>query len=955
MAALVRWGPWMALGAFAGMWGAWIISGLPPALAGALAVGSTAGGWIAAEWLRRQGLDRRLEQFRDLTLLLGASLFGSALLSAANGAAWLVYAGRIPALDILAAGGSWWLGESLAALVLGIPLLTTSNRAWRDLLVPPRLRGTVLLVGATLGLLIIGLSVRDVLQQPLLPVLLLAPVLLGALSLRRGLMLASSCLLVLAAAALWAGVAGFGPFQPLANNSGFAGLTAWVASLVAAVAVPHVLGERWRKQAERMEWAVGAHGLAVADWNLRSGTGFTSARWHALLEPVAPGAVISLERWLQRVHPDDRAALAADLWRPDGEPARRGADGRTDIRLWVREQWRWFDLQVSVAERDESGAPARVLATVADAGAKRRAQDRDQLSSSLFLNLREGLLIADADMVVLDANPTYCRILGLAREEVIGKVPTLLRGASSDPMTRTQQATLWAALQAQGHWAGELMERRRNGDACALHLTVSAVHGPQGSLRYHVLVVSDITEQRVQREKLERQAHFDELTQLPNRARLSQLLAQAMAATDRDGHLLTVCFLDIDHFKAVNERLGHAIGDRLLQEMARRMESTLRDRASWSDAAARLGGDEFVLLLRASTVDEARAAVERVLKEVSRPYAVVPGSDDVLVSASMGATIYPLDRSDADTLLRHADNAMFGAKQAGRNGYLFFDSEHSRRTEERVMAIGRVQDALDRGELLLYYQPKVDLRRGVVTGVEALLRWNHPEHGVVAPAHFLPLIEHTGLSARIGDHVMAKALDQLDRWQHQGLDLSVSVNVSARHLQEPDFAQRLAELLARHSRPLGPKLELEILETAALLDVDHTSAVLERCTRLGVRCALDDFGTGYSTLTYLKRLPIHVLKIDRSFVRGMLEDAQDRAIVEGIISLARTFECVAVAEGVETAAQARALLDLGCDIGQGAGIASPMPAGAVAEWMRQWRGLFSLASAPAAQRTQIGE
>jgi EAL domain-containing protein (putative c-di-GMP-specific phosphodiesterase class I) len=240
----------------------------------------------------------------------------------------------------------------------------------------------------------------------------------------------------------------------------------------------------------------------------------------------------------------------------------------------------------------------------------------------------------------------------------------------------------------------------------------------------------------------------------------------------------------------------------------------------------------------------------------------------------------------------------------------------------------------------------VDLKRGVVLGMEALLRWNHPEHGLVPPAQFLPLIEHTGLSARIGDHVLARALDQLDAWTAMGLDLSVSVNISARHLQEPDFAQRLAELLARHSQPLGPRLELEVLETAALTDIGYTSSLLERCARLGVRWALDDFGTGYSTLTYLKRLPLHVLKIDRSFVSNMLTDAQDRAIVEGVISLARTFDCIAVAEGVETPAQARMLLDIGCEIGQGTGIAAAMPAPDVAAWVRDWRGLFALAAAP---------
>jgi diguanylate cyclase (GGDEF)-like protein len=423
------------------------------------------------------------------------------------------------------------------------------------------------------------------------------------------------------------------------------------------------------------------------------------------------------------------------------------------------------------------------------------------------------------------------------------------------------------------------------------------------------------------------------------------MLADAMTACEREGYLLAVCYLDLDHFKPVNDRYGHAAGDRLLVELASRLRGALRSHAAWSDGAARLGGDEFVLLMRAGTVDEARLAVERVLRVVCQPYAIGAGLETIQITASVGATVYPLDRSDADTLLRHADHAMYGAKQSGRNGYLFFDPEHSRRTEERVMAIGRLQEALDNHELVLHYQPKVDMRQGTVLGVEALLRWNHPEHGTLPPGQFLPVVEHTGLSARIGDWVLDQALEQLAHWQAMGLDLSVSVNVSARHLQEPDFAQRLEELLGRHSRKLGPKLEIEVLETAALADVAYTSSLLERCRKLGVRFALDDFGTGYSTLTYLKQLPVDVLKVDRSFVHTMLDNPQDLAIVEGVIGLARTFDCTVVAEGVESPAQARTLIDLGCDVGQGLGLSPAMPAHEVYRWVRDYRGPFALAPA----------
>lgn len=946
LAVLLRWGslfvPAVALAAFVlaklGGAGAW--------LAFAIAAGCTAGPWLAARWLERANFSGRLEQRRDLALLIGAGAFGGTLLSAANGATWLAVSGRISPLDLTAAWLQWWVADTLGLLVAGLPLLAFGTRPWRQALASPRRLTTVLLLAGSLGAAAMGVALARVQGVTAIGWLMLPPVLLCWLAMRSGLAIASTGAFALVTGLLVATAAGVGPFAGLGVAGSTTLLWAYAAALTALVLLPHVLIGELSRLEERWQLALEGSDLGVADWNLQTGDGFTSPRWRALMDDPAGLATATIERWLARIHPDERATLRAALAAVDGAP--QGAGLRHEARIRVRDGWCWFDVHVIVVERDAAGEPLRVVASLSDIGARRSAEDRQQLSSNLFMHLHEGLLITDAEFRVLDANPTYSRITGVPREELLGSVPGLLRPVAPDPITRQQQASLWAALRSTGHWVGEIVERRRSGDPCALHVTVSAVHGPDGALRYHVLVVSDVTEQRLQRERMERQANFDELTRLPNRARLSQLLVEAMATTDRDGYLMAVCDLDLDHFKSVNERFGHQAGDRLLAELAARLRVALRARGTaWSDVAARLGGDEFALLLRASTVDEARAAVERVLRVVSQPFTVVPGGEPIVVTASVGATVYPLDGSDADTLLRHADHAMYGAKQSGRNGYLFFDPEHSRRTEERVLAIGRVQDALDHEELTLYYQPKVDLKRGVVLGMEALLRWNHPDHGLVPPAQFLPLIEHTGLSARIGDHVLARALDQLEAWSDMGLDLSVSVNISARHLQEPDFAQRLAELLARHSRPLGPRLELEVLETAALTDIGYTSTLLERCARLGVRWALDDFGTGYSTLTYLKRLPLHVLKIDRSFVSNMLADAQDRAIVEGVVSLARTFNCIAVAEGVETPAQARMLLDIGCEIGQGAGIAAPMPASDVAAWVREWRGLFALAAAPA--------
>ena len=944
LAVLVRWGPTLAPALFVGALAINLWAGLPLWLASAIAVGNTGGPWLAAHWLNRAKLNLRLEQRRDLLMLLGAGGLGATVLSAANGAAWLAIGGRISTLQLPSAALTWWAGDTLGLFVAGIPLLTLSLSGLRLAFGPGRRsRSLLLLAGSGLSVLV-SLSLPTDMTMAAQALLMVPILLLVWLAMRAGVGPASAAVLVIAVVVVSATVGGAGPFVTTPPADGALLLMAWLGLLSAVIMLTHVQVGELSRLDERWRLALKGSDLGVADWHLAAGTGVTTARWRSLMGADSDTPDLSLDRWLHQVHIDDREPLRAALFDPLlplGEGLRR------ELRARVGEAWRWFDLHAVVAERDPAGAPLRVVASLADLGPRRDAQERQQLSSSVFMHLHEGLVVTDADMRVLDANPTYCRIVGIPRDELIGQVPGLLRPGVADALGRPQQASLLAALHSSGSWVGEVVERRRNGDACALHLTVSTVSAPDGALRYHVLVVSDVTEQRLQRERLERQAHFDELTRRPNRARLGQLLTEAMATTDRDGFLLAVCYLDLDHFKAVNERHGHDAGDRLLAELANRLRSALRARGTvWSDSAARLGGDEFVLLLRAGTVEEARAAVERVLRVVAQPIVLRPGSEPEVITASVGATVYPLDASDADTLLRHADQAMYSVKQSGRNGFLFFDPEHSRRHEERVLAIGRVQDALDRDELVLYYQPKVDLKRGTVLGVEALLRWNHPEHGLVPPVQFLPLIENTGLSVRVGDQVLGRALDQLEVWQDQGLDLSVSVNITARHLYEPDFAQRLTELLARHPRPLGSRLELEVLETAALDDISRTAAVLERCAKLGVRWALDDFGTGYSTLTYLKRLPIQVLKIDRSFVQNMLIDAQDRAIVEGVLSLSRTFGCVVVAEGVETAAQARMLLDMGCEIGQGLGIAAPMPAAEVGPWVREWKGLFALAAAP---------
>jgi len=926
-------------GAVVGLLAALLSMGLASGLAllAAAAVSTSTG--MAYFVLRSVRFDARLERGIDVTAFALAGVLAAALPAALAVAAWVSALGGSAVGPALVSG---WTALGLGSVAGGVAVLAFDRNLLQAL--PNRslgrrsISGVLLLIGMA-GLM--GLAPKAGL--PLLPALAIfvPPACLLWLALREQFALASAGLVL--AGLLGASAAERGLWLPPASLG--TALAVWLATMLVTVLLAHTATVQWRGRSQRWEWALDGSRLGVADWHLRHGESFASTAWRQLTGHAerewTPAA------WRQRLHPEDQQRLSEVLW-----SLTSGAAGRREIEVRVPQGdgWRWAAVTLMVIERDARGQPLRLLATLADVHGQREALESQRMSASLFQHLHEGLLITDPDLRALDVNPAYTQILGVTRDELIGTVPSLLRPTPADPVARQQRAAMWASLRDNGSWRGELLERRRDGRLCVLQTTISTVHGPlqdaQHDLRYHVLVISDITEQQAQRDQLQRQAHFDELTRLPNRARLSQLLDDAMRATDRDGCLLVVCYLDLDRFKPVNDRYGHDAGDRLLSELAGRLRSALRSREHWTDAAARLGGDEFVLLLRASTLEEGRLAVERVLRVVSQPYLIDPAQDPVQITASMGATVYPVDRSDADTLLRHADHAMYDAKQSGRNGYLFFDPEHRRRTEQRVMAIGRIQEALDQQEFVLYYQPKVDMRSGRVLGFEALLRWEHPQQGLVAPLQFLPLIENTGLSSRVGDWVISRALEHLASWRRDGLDFAVSVNVSARHLQEPDFALRLAELLARHAEPLARMLEIEILETAAHADIDATSALLARCQGTGVRFALDDFGTGYSTLTYLKRLPVDVLKIDRSFVHNMLDDAQDRAIVEGVIGLARTFGCTVVAEGVESPAQARALLDMGCDIGQGTGIAAPMPVAQVAAWVREYKGMFALAPAP---------
>jgi diguanylate cyclase (GGDEF)-like protein len=446
------------------------------------------------------------------------------------------------------------------------------------------------------------------------------------------------------------------------------------------------------------------------------------------------------------------------------------------------------------------------------------------------------------------------------------------------------------------------------------------------------LLFTDITQMKEHQEQLEQFAHYDALTALPNRVLLADRLQQAMIRNIRNNTSLAVVFLDLDGFKQVNDKHGHNLGDQLLVALTHRMKDALRE----GDTLARFGGDEFVAVLAdLEQPQDCKPVLSRLLEAMSAPVTI----DDMMlqVSASLGVTVYPQDNADAEQLMRHADQAMYQAKQTGKNCYHLFDVDHDAAVKTRHESLEHIRHALERGEFVLYYQPKVNMKTGKVIGAEALVRWQHPERGLLAPALFLPIIENHPIIVELGEWVIDSALAQIAEWDVAGLDIEVSVNIGARQLLYGNFESRLAELLAGHPGVRPNNLVLEILETSALQDITQVSKFMHACRDMGICFALDDFGTGYSSLTYLKHLPADIVKIDQSFVRDMIDYPDDRTIVQGVIELAKAFRRSVIAEGVETIMHGEILLSLGCDQAQGYAIAHPMSAAEIPEWIANWR------------------
>jgi len=541
-----------------------------------------------------------------------------------------------------------------------------------------------------------------------------------------------------------------------------------------------------------------------------------------------------------------------------------------------------------------------------------------RLWSMVFASGNEAILITDHDNNILAVNAAFTRFTGYTEEEVFGKNPRIL---SSGREPREFYKAMWQQIKESGTWSGEVVDRRKDGSVYPKWLNINVVRDATGMVTNYVGTFLDITERKQQEERYIHLANHDALTGLPNRYRLLDRLQSAINLSQRTNQSICVLFLDLDNFKWVNDSLGHDSGDKLLMTVSTRLKDTVRA----SDTVARLGGDEFIVVLAQldSDLDISQVA-SKIIEAVSQPLDL--NGHEFQVTTSIGISMYPIDGDDAATLLKNADTAMYTAKSAGKNQFRYFDTTMNSSAMDRMELEQDLRHALKRNELELYYQPKHCVVSNSICGAEALIRWHHPRLGLVPPDRFIPLAEESSLIISIGEWVLRNACMQLVAWQKEGLKPRlISVNLSAIQL-ESDFFVESVEHIFDETGVQTKYIEFELTESVVLRNPEHSLVLLHRLQQLGIRLALDDFGTGYSSLSYLRRLPIDTLKIDRSFVEGLPEGANESQIVRMIIALAKSIHIEVVAEGVETSAQRDFLIDLGCEFLQGYLFAKPLPA-----------------------------
>ncbi|SHL29678.1 putative bifunctional diguanylate cyclase/phosphodiesterase [Phytopseudomonas punonensis] len=674
------------------------------------------------------------------------------------------------------------------------------------------------------------------------------------------------------------------------------------------------IGMALRASEERLSLALSATEDGLWDWDLRNRSVYYSPGYHALLGMHEGELSTDREQWQELLHPDDRAPYQRAL--NDLLQAEEDTSSEHSFRLRHRDgSYRWV-LSRGRLQLDSLGRPARFIGTVKDVTQSRADADSLRQAAAVFESTQEGVLVTDAQQTIVHINPAFSRITGYSEAEILGKHPTLLKSGRHD---ETFYQHLWHTLQTQGSWSGEVWNRRKDGEIYPQWQCIRAIQDANGLLSHYVAVFSDITVLKHSQHELDHLVHHDPLSGLPNRLLFSERVEHALQRAQRDARRGAVLVIDLDHFKHINESLGHNVGDMLLKAAGERLAEQIGTGAT----LARLGGDEFAVLSEdCGLAEQAGQLAQTLIDCLDEPFML--DGQELFISASAGVCLYPGDAQTVDQVLRNVDSALFKAKSSGRGGFAFYDQEQTEYARQRVELIAGMRHAIENGELRVHYQPLHCLVGSRMIGVEALVRWQHPQRGLVPPGEFIPVAEDSGMISAIDAWVLEHACRQMVTWRAAGHSLEfVAVNVSSRLFSRGELDQRVSQVLQATGLPAAC-LELEVTESAVMDDPDQAQALLERLRALGVRLAIDDFGTGYSSLARLKRLPVHKLKLDQSFVAGLPHDKDDLAITRAVIALAHSMDLKVLAEGVERAEQLEHLRRLGCDYVQGYFIGRPV-------------------------------
>jgi len=605
---------------------------------------------------------------------------------------------------------------------------------------------------------------------------------------------------------------------------------------------------------------------------------------------------LSSSELAKKYRDDDRSVMAAGVMRVYEETWWSG-NGERIVHT------------TKVPLRDQDGKIYGTLGISEDVTERIRVEDKLRQDAKVFESTTEGVMITDLEGNILSVNQAFTDITGYSEAEVLGRNPRLLKSSRQD---ESFYQAMWASLYETGRWQGELWNRRKNGEIYPEWQSISTVKDPTGRPTNYVAVFSDITQIKRSESQLNFLAHHDPLTELPNRLLFNDRLEHAIQRAKRVDTNLAILFIDLDHFKTVNDSLGHPIGDRLLSHVA----NVLKDCVRAEDTVARLGGDEFVVLLEGlDDIDYTGEVAKKILQALANPFELE--GHPLVISASIGISTHPIDGHDATTLVRNADSAMYRAKQDGRNTFHYYSAELTRSARERFTLEAELRRATEREEFELHYQPQLDVATGLIVGAEALVRWQHPQSGMISPVRFIPLAEETGLIVPLGEWVLQTACEQYQLWRQRGLPhFSLAVNLSPRQFRQKGLVKTIHAILDLTGMP-PEQLELEITEGAIMEQGEHTRSILLALKSLGIRLAIDDFGTGYSSLAHLRRFPINVLKIDQSFMRDIPNDPSAMEIAATIIAMARNLHLKVLAEGVETGEQLAFLMARNCDYSQG--------------------------------------